>query len=137
MIAYLDLYDATNDAKYRDAALKIAETYQRLQRPDGLWFLKYDNATGKPATSNKLIPESFLALSHRLQSLGFTQAKLMCERTLAWLMAEVVTPFNWEGQFQDVGPSLHYRNLSHGQAVLIARYLLAHRDDRPEYRGPG
>ena len=134
MSAYLDLYEVTKDAKYRDAAFKIADTYSRLQLADGSWFLKYNWQTGKPATSNKLIPDSFLSLSHRLEALGFTQAKTMREKVLPWLMAEVVTPFNWEGQFEDVGPSQHYRNLSNYQAVFIARYLLDQRAGHPEYQ---
>ncbi|HEY3323443.1 MAG TPA: hypothetical protein VGP72_23520 [Planctomycetota bacterium] len=132
--AYLDVFEATKENRYRDAAMKIVETYGRLQLPDGSWYLKINGQTGKPVTMNKLIPESFLPLSHRLEALGCAQAKTMREKALPWLMEQVVAPFNWEGQFEDVGPSQHYRNLANYQAIFTARYLLRHRAENPECR---
>lgn len=133
-IAYLDLYDATKEEKYREAAFKIAETYNRLQQPDGSWFLKYNWQTGQPTTSNKLNGAAFLPLSHRLESIGFAPAKAMREKMLSWIMAEVIAPFNWEAQFEDTSPLTNYRNLSNYQAVWLASYLIGQRADHPEYQ---
>ena len=56
--ALVNLGEATGEAKYLDAARRIAETYIRLQGEDGTWFLKMYEKDGKPASDNRLVPTS-------------------------------------------------------------------------------
>ena len=46
-LAFLDLYDATDDAQWLDAAVAIADTYRSTQREDGTWPLLIRRATGE------------------------------------------------------------------------------------------
>ena len=61
------------------------------------------------------------------------RAAAMRSKAITWLMDEVIAPFNWEGQFEDVPPTQHYKNLCHGTANFIACYLLEHRAENPEF----
>ncbi|MBQ0149509.1 MAG: hypothetical protein KBT08_02705, partial [Bacteroidales bacterium] len=48
---FLDLYDVTGEEIYLDRAIKIADTYVRLQNEDGSFPIKVDFVTGEPVNS--------------------------------------------------------------------------------------
>jgi maltose/maltodextrin transport system substrate-binding protein len=65
-MGYLDLYDVTRDARYLDAATRIAATYGKFQRESGTWPLKVDNRTGEPLAAIELIPSVVVSFLNRL-----------------------------------------------------------------------
>ena len=63
---YLDVYAATKEAKYRDAAVRIAETYAQRQLPEGSWLQFVTAKDGKPVTDNVLVPTLVISFLDRL-----------------------------------------------------------------------
>ncbi|MBN2289668.1 MAG: hypothetical protein JXQ83_10085 [Candidatus Glassbacteria bacterium] len=129
--AYLDLFDATGDSSLLRAAERIADTYARVQLPDGNWHLKIYTSTGAPVVDNHARLAQIVPLLERLQD-NYHIDKY--GRTLALarpLLEARAADFNFEGQFEDIEPSRAYLNLAHGTAVEIARKLLEEADRDP------
>lgn len=122
-LTYLDLYDVTENIFYKDAAIRIAETYEKLQLPSGTWKLKLW-VDGTPVTDNDCIPIDMIKLFERLESQYeleiFTSAK---DKAFNWLMNNPMKTFNWSGQFEDISPVEPYVNLSKDEASAIAIYF--------------
>ncbi len=129
-LAFLDLYDATDDAQWLDAAVAIADTYRRTQREDGTWPLLIRRATGEPIGNKLMIPGSviiFLDRLHRQYAIEtFVETH---DAAFAWLMTNPVETFAWEAQFEDTRPRAVYRNLAHLEPAFIARHLFQHYAD--------
>jgi maltose/maltodextrin transport system substrate-binding protein len=126
---YLDLFDATGDRKYSDAAVHIADTYARLQRADGTWPLKVDNRTAESVAEIDLIPSAVITFLDRL----ITQYRLSRyqparDRAIRWVMREPGLTFNWQAQFDDAKLRGAYQNLSKHEACEFAAYLFRHAD---------
>jgi len=121
--AYLDLYEKTHEEILFDAAVRIADTYAKIQSADGRWPLVVDSRTGRPVAKNSADPGNILALYRRLiyryKLEGYRRNLRLAERTVTRPFEE----FNFEGQFEDVAPSKRYANLSHWPAIGAARYF--------------
>lgn len=121
----LDVYAATKDTKYLDAAQRIAQTYARQQRADGSWLLFVTPRDGRAVTDNVLIPtlviEFLERLAHVTQGHEFDA---MRERAISWMMQNPVRTWNWQGQFEDVQPQPPYENLTKHEAGDFAIHLL-------------
>ena len=125
--AYLDFYDQTRDRKYLEAAVKIANTYQKLQLSHGTWYQMMDNRTGEALYPTLLVPVSVIHFLDRLiGSYGQPQFRPVCDRALKWVMENPVKTFNWQSQFEDAPPSPPYGSLSPQQACDLAQYLFDH-----------
>ena len=123
--AYLDLFEATGDATYRDAALAIGETYLRLQGADGVWPLKAWEKDGRPVSPNRCMPLSHVALFERLFALtGDAAWRSAADRAFAYVERGPLATWNWEPQFEDVQPQEPYRVLTMHDAGDTAIYLL-------------
>jgi maltose/maltodextrin transport system substrate-binding protein len=121
---YLDVYAATKDAKYLDAAVRIAETYARQQLPEGSWLLFVMAQDGKPVTDNVLIPTSVIEFLDRLsQVTGDHRFDTVCEKATAWIERNPALTWNWQGQFEDVKPQPPYMNLTKHDACTFAIHL--------------
>jgi hypothetical protein len=122
---YLDVYAATKDPKYLDAAVRIAETYARLQLPEGNWLLFVMAQDGKPVTDNVLIPTLVVEFLDRLgQVTGEHRFDAMREKAIAWIECNPARTWNWQGQFEDVKPQPPYLNLTKHDACDFAIHLL-------------
>lgn len=131
---YLDLYDTTKIQRYFDAAERIATTYAKTQRDTGTWYLRVKPETGDVVSRNAVIPIGVIQLFQRLnQEYGCTAFCENNRRAMNWIIANPVKTFNWEGQFEDVGPSEPYRNLAKDHACSIAVHMLDNADENPEY----
>jgi maltose/maltodextrin transport system substrate-binding protein len=129
---YLDLYDATHDDKYLQAAGRIAETYGKTQRDDGTWPLKVDNTTGKPIAEIELIPSVVINFLDRFDEQYHIDAhRKTRDRAIAWIMANPATTFDWKAQFDDAKVRGAYQNLSKHEACEFAGYLFRHAQDDP------
>ncbi|MEE9463817.1 MAG: hypothetical protein V3V53_18415 [Bacteroidales bacterium] len=129
---YLDLFNRTGDRKYFDAALRIAETYRKIQLENGTWHLLVYLADGEPVTGNYVVPTGVIGfldrISEEYRQFGFTDC---ATRALAWIGENLVRDFNWEGQFEDQKPADRYKNLSKGQACSYALRLFDSADQDP------
>ncbi len=125
--ALLDLYDITGERKYFDHACHIAETYRTLQSEDGCWPVKVNYHTGEPVSDAPCMPTTILHLAGRLKDQykvkGFED---MVEKGEAWLWANTISTFNFNGQFEDTGVAdkARFQNLTNCTAVDCVDYLL-------------
>ena len=122
---YLDLFNTTGESKYFNAALRIAETYRKIQLQNGTWHLMVYLENGEPVTGNYVVPIGIIGfldrISEEFSNPGFSGC---AGRALEWIGENLVRDFNWEGQFEDQKPSNRYKNLSKGQACSYALRLL-------------
>ncbi|MHB1002164.1 MAG: LamG domain-containing protein [Armatimonadota bacterium] len=133
-MAYLDLYDATRDEKYMNAALTIADTYLRLRLKSGTWYQILDSVTGEPAAPNLLVPTYVIQFFDRLKnSYGITKYEEARERAFNWIMANAMRTYNWQGQFEDVGAKLPYEDQSNPDVTGVAIILFKESGKHPEY----
>ena len=123
--ALMKLYAVTKDAKYLVQAKGIAETYLKLQGDDGTWFLKMDTKTGKEVKPNRLMPvASVMPFFNTLYAVtGDKRYRAAADRAFAYVENGPMRTWNWEGQFEDVGPDGAYRNLTKHDACATAIYI--------------
>lgn len=121
---YLDVYAATKDVKYLDAAVRIAETYARQQMPEGSWLLFVMAQDGKPVENNVLVPTLVVEFLDRLgQVTGDHRFDAMREKAVSWIENNPARTWNWQGQFEDVKPQPPYMNLTKHDACDFAIHL--------------
>ena len=123
--ALVSLYTVTKDEKCLVQAKGIAETYLKLQGEDGTWPLKMDTNTGREVKPNRLMPIAsvmpFLDALHAVTGDGRYLAA--ADRAFAYIENGPLKTWNWEGQFEDVGPDGAYRNLTKHDACATALYI--------------
>ena len=125
----LEVHAVTREARYLEAAVRIAETYRRNQLHSGSWWLFVDPATGAPAATNVLIPTSVLAFLDELEAVTADGAfRDVTARALAWTMENPVRTWDWQGQFEDVRPAPPYENLTKHEACDLAIHLFGLKD---------
>ncbi len=130
---YLDLFDAINDTSYLQAALRIAGTLKKTQLGSGTWHLKVHAESGQPIQQNLSIPITIIEFFDRLNRQYHIETyQAAGDHAIKWVLAHPAVTFNWEGQFEDVEPSLPYENLTKHQACSLALYLLDHGEKFPE-----
>jgi len=126
---YLNLFDATGDRKYFDAARRIAGTYRKTQLRSGTWALKVDNRTGKPIAENELIPSVVISFLDRLTTqYGLAENRTGLNRAVRWMMRNPVRTFDWSAQFDDARLRKPYQNLSKHEACEFAAFLFTRTD---------
>ena len=132
--SYLDLFDVTNEQSYLDAAIRIAETYKKLQMPSGTWKLKFGQ-NGDAITGIDCIPISIVEFFDRLINQykidGYITTRA---KAFNWIMDNPVRTFNWTGQFEDVAPGEPFKNLTHHDAAAFAIYLLERVNENIKYK---
>lgn len=122
---YLELWKMTKDAKWLEAAERIAATYVKVRRTDGTWALVYDKRTGRETSGVTMVPVSLIVF---FQSLGKAVQKVEYQRIadecLTWIEENPVKTWSWQAQFEDSVPGEDYSNLSHGDVLMALRLLL-------------
>ena len=122
-LGLLRAHELLGDAKYLDAAKRIAERYLGLQGEDGTWYLKV-NADGTPVAPNRLMPMQVIDFLELLHSrTGDRRLREASDRAFAFVEAGPVKTWNWEGQFEDVKPSAPYVNLTKHDACSAAIHI--------------
>lgn len=129
----LDVHAATKDRKYLDAAVRIATTYEKTQLPEGSWPLFVNPQDGKPASANILVPTGVVGFLDQLEAVtGEPRFASVRARALAWIMANPVRTWNWQGQFEDVRPLPPYENMTKHEACDFALHLFEQKERKPE-----
>lgn len=124
-IAFLELAKATGDAKYRTAALHIAETFLRLQREDGTWFLKLNISDGSNVNTNTVHPMNVAELLEGAFAVtGDERFRNAADRAMSVIEKGPMIDYNWEGQFEDVEPKGRYSDLSMYAPCDTVLYML-------------
>ena len=136
---YLDLFDATKDAGFFQAAVRIADTYRKTQLPGGTWYLMVDGRTGEKL-GMEMVPMDMPGINviEFLERLGvqYGRREFLPARDLAlkWIKDHTLKTFDFTGQFEDTGSSHPpFSNLSGNTAAAIASYLFRHANDDPSY----
>jgi maltose/maltodextrin transport system substrate-binding protein len=133
VFGYLDLYDATGENKYMEAALRAARTYLKIRREDGTWPLVVNRHTGEVLKSKPVIPTWVLFFFERLhKQYRLTEFAEAAEQIAAWILAHPAEGFHWDSQFEDVKIKEPYRKMAYEQAADTAYYLLSNYPDDEE-----
>ncbi|MBR5192444.1 MAG: hypothetical protein IKW33_03435 [Clostridia bacterium] len=131
--AYLNLYEATNDKKYFDAAMKIAEYYKANVCENGTWHQLLSVETGESLAPNYSIPTAISAFLRKVYTVTNDETyKTLANNGMKYLWNNTVKDFHWEGQFEDSGLSQHYSNMTHFSASAIIKDILDNYSDEPE-----
>ena len=126
--ALLDLYDLTGDKRYYDHATGIADTYLKLQRPDGSFPIKVDFVTAEPVNDVCAMLDPVMFYFRRLHDqYGLDNYRGAQARAEEWMRENALESFNMTGQFEDVNVVglRPYENLTNCTAAPYACYLLA------------
>ncbi len=122
--SYLKLHEAVGEAKYLDAARRIAETFLAFQGEDGTWPLMVNLDVG-PFGSNRLIPLDVAQfLDDLYKATNDVRFRMAGDRAFAYVEKNRIASWNWEGQFEDTPPTERYKNLTKHPACSTAIYLL-------------
>ena len=122
---YLALFEATNEKKYFDAAINIADTYLKNQLANGTWHIRVNKKTGKPVSDILSIPIAIVkflsVLADRYQIIKYQHA---IDSAIAWIWGNTMQTYDWTGQFEDVEANKPYQNLTKYEASWFAQFLL-------------
>ena len=130
---YLQLGAATGDTRYFDAAERIAAYYAAHVLPNGSWHLLLDVKTGEPYNENCCQHFSILDFLQAYgQHTGEATWGEMAKRYYAYIAAECLDSYNWEGQFEDVKLTSNYHNLTHLTADRMISYIAKNRQHEPD-----
>lgn len=125
--AFLDLFDVTGDSLYYDRALKIADTFAKIQNEDGSFPIKVFFETGEPVNGAKAMLHPILNYTRRLErEYGITKYADMSDRAAKWMKEVALETFDLTGQFEDVTVEglKPYQNLTNCTAAPYASYIL-------------
>ncbi len=126
-LAYLQLYLATKDKTWLDAAVRIADTMKKTQLPEGRWPFRVDPQTGKTLedpTSDQV--EVILLLDNLIVSHGCKEFVETRDKAVQWMLNNPCRTFQWQQQWEDVGVMGPYENQSWYDTALFTEYLLQH-----------
>ena len=133
-MAYLNLYAATQDKTWLDAAMRIADTLKKNQLPDGRWPFRVEPKTGKVLedyTSDQA--EAILLLDELVRNHGQKDFQETLDKAVRWMLDNPCKTFQWQQQWDDVGTKKPYGNLSWYDTALFIEYLLRHASPQNNY----
>lgn len=131
-LAYLELYGVTADQKYLEAAVRIATTLRKLQRPDGGFPFRVRPKSGKviaPYTASVMWYVDFF--EDLADFTGDESYRGVRDRAFRWLMENPVKTNDWEGFYGDIATGA--KSYDQWTALDTALYLLDKRRENPDY----
>jgi hypothetical protein len=130
-ISLLKLSAATNEDKYKSAALQIASILRHLQRPDGGWPFRVDPKTGEVKFGYSESALWYAKFYNKVAELtGSAEDRSIARRSLQWLLTNPVKTNNWSSLYGDVPTGMK----SYDQWVPLetGMYLLDHSAEYPD-----
>jgi hypothetical protein len=133
-LAYLDLHEATGEARFLAAAEKIASTLAARQRPNGTWPFRVDPKTEKVIEEYTSSVIYAVMLFERLDAAnGNDRYKANRDLTWNWLMNGPIKTKEFRGFYEDIPPSPKGR--TNYDCLDTIRYLLANRTEGERLSG--
>lgn len=130
---FLDLYDATNDKRYFDMAIKIADKFVKNQQEDGTWHHMINYKTGKPISPQRLNPTWIIFYYDRLaDQYKLTDYRESRKKAWEYIVKNPLKTYRWDAQFEDIKLRDPYMNMSREQACDVALLLLNKAKENPE-----
>ena len=126
-MAYVDLAAGAADKAFLEAALRIAETLEARQLPDGRWYFRVDPRTGRAAedyTSDQA--EAIVFLDRLIREHGRKDLVAARDRAVRWMLDGPVKTRHWQQQWDDVPLKAPYTNLEFYDTVFFGLFLLRH-----------
>ncbi len=129
---YVNLYKATGDKKYLDAALKIAKYYKANVCENGSWHQMIDVKTGESLVPQYAQPSAICSFLYQIYDITKEEAyKTLAENGMNYLRDNTLKHFHWEGQFEDSVLSSHYSNMTHFSTSVIIKDIVNNRSSDP------
>lgn len=134
-ISYLELYGATGDRKYYDAALKIAEYFRDTVEENGSWYLIRNIHTGEVLAGDYCDPLRVIVpfLMMIYEATGEAIWKTLADNAIAFVEKTEMKTYDWGGQFEDSNCSVNYSNLTHYGATALIHYYCKYFSDDEEH----
>jgi maltose/maltodextrin transport system substrate-binding protein len=133
-MAYLDLYAATQDKTWLDAATRIADTLKKNQLPEGRWPFRVEPQTGKVLEDySSDQAEAILLLDELVRNHGQKDLQETLDKAVRWMLENPCKTFQWQQQWDDIGTVKPYGNLSWYDTALFIEYLLWHATPQNNY----
>ncbi len=130
-LAYLEVYQLTDEKRFYDAALLIAQKLAANQLPEGNWPFRVNPETKevKEEYTSSIIYQIklFEAIDHINKNNDFEKNK---NAALNWLLNNPVKTVNWSGYYEDIKPG---ENRTNWDCIDVVRYLLEHQDENKNY----
>jgi hypothetical protein len=121
----LDIFEATQEKRFLDAAMGIADTLKSTQLKEGRWYFRVDPETGKMQidyTSDQV--QAILLLDELIQKYQRKDLIKTRDKAVKWMLENPCKTYRWQGQWDDLGDSLPYANLEWYDTALFIEYLL-------------
>ena len=128
--AYLDLYEATKEPKWRELAKNLGDSFLSRRNRDGTWYLVYDIRTGEPLERNRLVAvHAERAYARLAAATGDARYRTVADELWQDMLEGRLREWDWEGQFEDQEITPKYYNLTHVDVHAAIGGVLA-RDDK-------
>lgn len=129
-LAYLELFEATSDKKYFDAAKTIANYYKDTVLPNGSWYLQISKTSGLPVKFNYCAHFGILSFLNAFsKTTNETIWKNLVENYFQYLKKACLDKYNFEGQFEDSPVTENYYNLTNISASNMVKYIVDNKSD--------
>jgi len=131
-LAYLDLHDATGEARFLKAAEAIGHTLAQRQREDGTWPFRVDPKTERVIEEYSSSVIYAVMLFERLNELnGNERYKANRDLTWHWLVNGPIKTRDFRGFYEDIPDTKS--NRTNYDCLDTIRYLLTNRTEENGY----
>ena len=131
-LSYLELYQATHNKKYLDAASIITANLAKTQKPEGNWSFRVDPETRKVKeeyTSSAIYGVMLFEEMDKVS--GNPSFQKSRERAMKWIMENPVKTLLFNGFYEDVKADT--TNRTNWDCIDLVKYLLAHLNENPAW----
>ena len=128
--SYIELYQKTNNKKYLNAALVIAEYYKTHVCENGTWYQIVSVKTGEPVSDDYCIPTVICRFLEKIFDITKEQEwKTLAKNGYDYIRKNCLKIFHWGGQFEDAVLSAQYSNLTHFEAIALINDITKNSSD--------
>lgn len=132
-LAMLELAGATGDVRYREAAVAVATTLAKTQLPEGNWLFRVNPKTGEVREQYTSSAIYAVMLFEELDKPDGKRWREARDKALCWILEGPAKTMEWNGFYEDVNSETGKNNRTNWDCIDTARWLIAHRADKPEY----